>query len=114
MPQDVLGKVRTLPDSPFIFRGKNLQVGVVGGRVGSPSRWRSTVSLVRAESRWVEFVQVESRLSSPSARVAPKAEWPSRACPIPKTSGVVSSPCTRSSELRIIEVQMRSMAEALA
>jgi hypothetical protein len=45
--------------------------------------------LVRAESRWVEFVQVESRLSLPSARVAPKAEWPSRACPIPKTSGVV-------------------------
>ena len=89
MPQDVLGKVRTLPDSPLIFRGKNLQVGVVDGRGGSASRWRSTVSLVRAESRWVEFVQVESRLSLPSARVAPKAEWPSRACPIPKTSGVV-------------------------
>ena len=45
--------------------------------------------LVRAESRWVAFVQVQSRLSLPSARVAAKAEWPSRACPIPKTSGVV-------------------------
>jgi len=35
VPQDVLGKVRTLKDSPLIFRGKNLQVGVVAGRAGS-------------------------------------------------------------------------------
>jgi hypothetical protein len=34
VPQDVLGKVRTLPNSPFIFRDKNLQVGVVDGRGG--------------------------------------------------------------------------------
>ena len=87
VPQEVLGKVRTLPDSPLLFRGKNLQVGVVDGRGGSASRWRSTVSLVRAESRWVQFVQVESRLSLPSARSHRKRS--SRACPIPKTSGVV-------------------------
>ena len=34
MPQDVLGKVRTLPNSPLIFRDENLQVGVVDRRGG--------------------------------------------------------------------------------
>jgi len=34
--------------------------------------------------------------------------------PDPEDVWCGSSPCTRSSELRIIEVQMRSMAEALA
>jgi hypothetical protein len=114
VPQDVLGKVRTLPDSPLIFRGKNLQVGVVAGRAGSASRWRSTVSLVRAESRWVEFVQVESRLSLPSARSHRKRSSRAEHARSRRRLVWCSWPCTQSPELRIIEVQMRSMAEALA
>jgi len=34
VPQDVLGKVRALPNSPLIFRDENLQVGVVDRRGG--------------------------------------------------------------------------------